>query len=302
MPTAKSGKPAPTAPTSSEDRGRRSAYAPPRASSPLAKRRHLTYTSPRASTPPPTQRRHVIDAATRYHHGMLTRSRGNTFRIMELPAQLRNNIYSYASHDPNPIQLTDVRLPPFAHVSKIIRSEVLPAFFKENVFSAAVTTNWCVSHNEFFGPKGQLYARSGSIGLHPLLDLGPYRLSYEAVRFGHVKFSVICYCFHGRAVSIGEVDIKSVGERVAELLVDTTVPEQTKSALIKMGTAAKNVAKAAKAREQFNGFSVEDLLEIGACFRDTREENVWRKCQGRVSLGKVLRIGKKESRGNLESS
>lgn len=66
------------------------------------------------------------------------------FRLMDLPPELRIQIYSYVAVNPDGEQLSLARavLPPITRVSKLVRQESLPIFFSENNFFLVVLSNF----------------------------------------------------------------------------------------------------------------------------------------------------------------
>lgn len=55
------------------------------------------------------------------------------FRLMDLPAEVRTNIFEYALQD-CPQHLTHIQLPPLIQVSHQVRSETMPIFFSTTEF------------------------------------------------------------------------------------------------------------------------------------------------------------------------
>lgn len=66
------------------------------------------------------------------------------FRFMDLPPELRIQIYSLVAVDPDGKQqnLTGLVLPPIARVSRLVRIESLPIFFSDNSFYVVVYSNF----------------------------------------------------------------------------------------------------------------------------------------------------------------
>ncbi|KAK5717522.1 hypothetical protein LTR17_016056 [Elasticomyces elasticus] len=58
----------------------------------------------------------------------------HAFRLLDLPPELREFIYAYATVTEHPWGLESLRLPAIALVSKQIRAEVLPLFFAQQLF------------------------------------------------------------------------------------------------------------------------------------------------------------------------
>lgn len=69
---------------------------------------------------------------------------GKAFRFMDLPPELRTQIYGLVAVDPEGEQqnLTRLVLPPITRVSRLVRMESLPIFFSDNSFYVVVYSNF----------------------------------------------------------------------------------------------------------------------------------------------------------------
>ncbi|KAK5675104.1 hypothetical protein LTS10_012178 [Elasticomyces elasticus] len=65
-----------------------------------------------------------------------------TFRLLDLPPELREFIYAYATATAYARELGGVKLPTLALVSKQIRAEVLPQFFAQELHVGHVVSNY----------------------------------------------------------------------------------------------------------------------------------------------------------------
>lgn len=136
-------------------------------------------------------------------HRMITRSKCKTFRLMELPPELRNNIYShlFSNAASESINLRGIKLPPLLYVSSEVRTEALPIFCAESTFSAMSRSNWCVRNKHYHGPPYIRYEVTGSVRMSPLVNPdNSSSLSQEAIRIRSVDFRVNCEYNHTHQV------------------------------------------------------------------------------------------------------
>jgi len=199
---------------------------------------------------------------------MVTRTRGKIFPLMKLPPELRNNIYRHAFLDSNPtsIDLSKVKLPPLLSISSEIRSEALSIFFYEGTFTTIVRCNWCIRSRHWHGPLYIRYEKAGKIDLHPLLR-GPNSLSKKAIRFRRLEFRVICVCCDP-GITIGVVDLEVVGRtQTVTLTMKNTKQAEATTALEKMVSMIEEEVEEAGERRPFNGFTVQDVVNVGKCFK-----------------------------------
>lgn len=64
------------------------------------------------------------------------------FRFMDLLPELRLRIYGFAMTTEEPRDLTDIKAPTLAMVSKQVRAEAFPVFFSDCVFATTVKSNY----------------------------------------------------------------------------------------------------------------------------------------------------------------
>ena len=200
-------------------------------------------------------------------HKMITRSRKDQFRLLDLPAELRANIYSLAfSYPEQPPSLSNIQLPQLLSVSRVVRREALPIYFAANTFTAAVKSNWCVFNSHWHGPGFVRFKGSGTVEMSPLLVSQEIGLPDEAVRLQHIDFSVKCVCCSDSR------QIASVTVRVAnrKTVVESTVTSKqlvTKENLKLVFAEVEKVAKRIGDRNVFNGLTTGDVVELATCFR-----------------------------------
>ncbi|KAK3058268.1 hypothetical protein LTR09_001346 [Extremus antarcticus] len=210
--------------------------------------------APKPAAKPAAKRRKITSAPPASRHGMVTRTRGKIFPLMKLPPELRNNIYRHAFLDSNPtsIDLSKVKLPPLLSISR--------------TFTTIVRCNWCIRSRHWHGPLYIRYEKAGKIDLHPLLR-GPNSLSKKAIRFRRLEFRVICVCCDP-GITIGVVDLEVVGRtQTVTLTMKNTKQAEATTALEKMVSMIEEEVEEAGERRPFNGFTVQDVVNVGKCFK-----------------------------------
>lgn len=106
---------------------------------------------------------------------------GPPFRLLDLPPELRMQIFDYMVFRPHPLQLQNFVPPLITAISKQVRAECMAGFFALNTFQMVVETNICLlEHIRSFEEQfGSLQAAAQQPHLHPIdlcwLDL-LYRL------------------------------------------------------------------------------------------------------------------------------
>ena len=177
-------------------------------------------------------------------------------------------IYAEACAEPDqPLNLSDFKLPLQLSVSSTLRAEALPVFFTSTTFTAKFRSNWCVRAEHIHGPEYVRYMQSGKLHLSPYLRDTPVGLPKEAVRFHNINFSVQCACcVHERV--IGSLELRMVARKpVIRNSFSSSYNSETKKAWSRMVEGMETKVKAIAARHDFNGFTVDDLVELAMCFR-----------------------------------
>lgn len=95
---------------------------------------------------PPSKRRKIDPPSVK----LLNKSKGNKpandgeasfHRFLDLPAELRNQIYSYVVQEDEHIELRWAGAPLITHASKQLRAEAFPVYFAKNSFMGYLCTN-----------------------------------------------------------------------------------------------------------------------------------------------------------------
>jgi hypothetical protein len=207
-------------------------------------------------------------------HGMTTRSRARNFRFLDLPPEIRAIIYAEACAEPSePLDLSNFKLPLQLSVSSMLRSEALPVFFSTTTFTAKFRSNWCVRAEHIHGPEYIRYMESGKLDLSPYLRNTPVALPKEAVRFHNINFSVQCACCVQERV-IGSLELRVV-DRKPFVVNSSSISSnsETKKVWTRMVEGVESQAKQIGARHLFNGFTIDDLVELAVCFRLEDEDD-----------------------------
>ncbi|KAK6420979.1 hypothetical protein LTR95_016874 [Oleoguttula sp. CCFEE 5521] len=211
-------------------------------SSSSSSRRRSTHKQPSKATRPQVQS----------SHRMTTRGRASHFRIMELPPELRNEIYPHALVKPAGIPLLSYRIPTLLHVSSHIRREAIGLFTSVNHLHITTRCNYCVKTSHFANKNHMYYYDAGILGPDRPVSASIARRNWlilnNAVFTGLVVEVCCCCCPGGTRIATLKVAVDG-GElkTQAELYQEETFPkaarEELKGAL---GVIEKNVLKAAK--------------------------------------------------------
>ena len=94
---------------------------------------------------------------------------GPPFPLLDLPPELRMNIFDYVVFRPYPLHLGDIVAPLITAISKQVRAECMARFFALNTFQMIVETNICLlEHINWFCMRfGSLRAALQQPHLHP---------------------------------------------------------------------------------------------------------------------------------------
>lgn len=208
------------------------------------------------------------------------------FRFFDLPAELRNKIYTYALADAaepacNLFAYTD---PVVAMVSKQMRSESLPIFFAERTFVIVVGANYMDASN---------WLAAGILLLRPGLQLSLRRAGVAPV-IRHVRFKVYFHLFAPTVQRSFKPTSCSSIKQISTLQIDTHPklicstewgPErqmnqrnaltsfnaglyQARETQFELTTAAaEQKVQELSNKEEFKGFTFCDLDKITKCFR-----------------------------------
>lgn len=210
-------------------------------------------------------------ALSRSTHGMRTRGKARIFRFFDLPAEVRNLVYASAYRSDSPAILSQLRMPQSIKVPKIL-SEALPFWFENTPITIHVLGNWCVRFQHLHR-LGQLnYSNAGKVTLPRILEEGGVRS--RQVRFKQLHYRVKCACCaEGKVILNVDVGAKHIGNP-SKVLVETEVVNRQSvyakvvDGLDKMCGVAKKAAEDLVGREDFNGFTVEDVQALALSFRD----------------------------------
>lgn len=234
---------------------------------------------------PPSKRRKIDPPSAK----LLNKSKGNKpasdgeasfHRFLDLPAELRNGVYSYAVLINKPIHLAAAFAPPITRVSKQVRAEALPVFFAENSFTVEVTSNIKRrTHIRDYNPSGpqtllhdttycfeeillwvESAERSGRVLTHRWLHKVPSQL----VAFHDIKLTIVPAGRHRMMVR---------GMNDPDLIVRAT-REGAKVTIRSLHAAREDLLRGARIslrqiaeKPGFRGFSMEDLQMVADTFK-----------------------------------
>ena len=216
-------------------------------------------------------------AATRR---ILTRSQTKVFRLLDLPAEMRNEVYQYAAtslgHEGKIIDLKDLAIPPELSLSKQYRTEALPFYFSTNHFKFRVISNYCVFRRHFHHHEHVRYHQAGIAALSPLLtDIQIKKeegeavrlLKDEQIRFKRVTVHLDCVCCDpGKLVAKFELSMQGT-QPVVECEIVYNIKDAdrvTKPSMELIFESVRKVVGEMGQREGFNGFTVGDLKAVAA--------------------------------------
>lgn len=212
-------------------------------------------------------------------HGMMTRrkARDRPFRLRDLPAEVRNNVYYYTFNNPTtrktmPLSNVTQELPDLLSVSRDVRGEALPIYFASTIFTVQVRSNWCVRNKHYHGSEYLYWDEAGLIDIPDVLLKGSSTLPKEAMRMRRVDFEVTCACCE-EAVELASLRL-SVEGRKPEMLYYTHIKQaEAQLAFRDMFAEVQVLIDEMGMRDAFNGFTIEDVLLVAECFRSNLADN-----------------------------
>ncbi|KAF2169248.1 hypothetical protein M409DRAFT_20472 [Zasmidium cellare ATCC 36951] len=111
------------------------------------------------------------------------------FRLLDLPPEVRNRVYSYALVTPLARDLSYFTLPPLSLTSRQIRHETLPILFVESPFRLIIGSNIDHQHLTFFHEEQRSHRSSGIAGIKRTVS-SALKTAGEAGLFRDVKLEV----------------------------------------------------------------------------------------------------------------
>ncbi|KAF2487147.1 hypothetical protein BDY17DRAFT_4174 [Neohortaea acidophila] len=135
-------------------------------------------------------------------HRMRTRfqtKQASYFRIHDLPAEIRNQIYTLATVDEDNHAFADFDMHPILSVCRQFRAEALPIFFAANTFFATIRTNWCFRRGHWHKRGNTFYNMAGKLNMAPVFYKrtarnAPMQGVKEAAIFQNVELLIGCGC------------------------------------------------------------------------------------------------------------
>ncbi|KAF2169308.1 hypothetical protein M409DRAFT_20534 [Zasmidium cellare ATCC 36951] len=224
------------------------------------------------------------------------------FRFLDLPAELRNRIYSYATARKSG-DLGGFRIPGIAQVSKQIRKELLPILFAENIFLCQVSSDLLTPHYRRHGNPCRDYQRTrgfaGKLDFQGVVSVLLQSADGESALFRNITFQVYEAHVHDTHVHDGvhltqwhqhqhfygffDLHLAVAGKKL-DISVEETplhprhrcdenLPLLRRTTLIQVEDIdeavdrAIQVARGIEGRDGFKGFTLKDLKEVAWGFR-----------------------------------
>lgn len=199
------------------------------------------------------------------------------FRFLDLPPETRNEIYFWSSLDHKPLRLKNFLTPSISRVSRQLRHECLPVFFKINSFVAEVRSTFmgfaweATGYNPRYADRRYLeYSRTGAVSLKK--DVCPLMNSYWAslARFTSLDF-VLLHPFDAKdGRTIHRNAVLSVRGRVASVQARPSTSRKRLQDYVHLRYILSLGAKVVQglARDcRFSGLSFENIKAVAAAFR-----------------------------------
>ena len=172
---------------------------------------------------------------------------GQPFRLLDLPPELRMQIFDYMVSRPHPLQLRNLVAPLITAISKQVRAECMAGFFALNTFQIGVETNICLLEQirSFEEEFGSLQAATQHPHLHPddrwWLDL-LYRFEARAGRI---------YLEANTEEWLTNIDREVAVFRNVEVILEDALNDPTSCTSHPIGPAAIQLAWIIKCRKNF---------------------------------------------------
>ncbi|OQO11440.1 hypothetical protein B0A48_03167 [Cryoendolithus antarcticus] len=209
-------------------------------------------------------------------HRMTTRGRASQFRIMDLPPELRNEIYAHALAEPNGIPLLSYRIPALLQVSSHIRKEAIGLFTGVNHLQITTRCNYCVKTSHFANKNHMYYYEAGILGPDRPVPSSMARRNWlilNNVVFTGLVVEVCCCCCAG-GTRMATLKVAADGgelKTTAELYQEETFPKSAREELkVALGVVEKNVLNAVKEVSQqakgiekgLIGLEMKDMMKL----------------------------------------
>lgn len=201
-------------------------------------------------------------------------------RFLDLPAELRNAIYSYVVHVDGPVQFSTVKAPLITAASKPLRAEAFPVFFAEHSFTVDVVTNVDdhvpIANYNPSGPQHPVYPTTTSLRYYfNQYDMARKsgrlrgrkwlcRLSSPLTTFRNIKFTII---------PVHVLNMREAHPRYNAGVFVHATRDGVKSAIhgsrwVNEDLLTRAQVSLAHISEQpdFRGFSIEDLQMLASTF------------------------------------
>lgn len=206
-------------------------------------------------------------------HPMMTRRRASFFRILDLPAELRDLIYT-AVVEPDTTPLDSFALPALLQTNRQIRKEALPVFEDYHVFTGQIGSTFCL-RNLAFG-TGIAYQN-----LYRDFDTFPGLEVHEAyaqagIGMRNVRLRVFsCECCVSTGLGLGTLSLSCSENGTSVRITPTRIArdrDETMKALEVMRSEAEAAVKIYIEEGDPVGFSALSLIGVAVALRQIEGE------------------------------
>ena len=218
---------------------------------------------------------------------IMTRSQRKVFPFLQLPRELRDEIYKLVAKRDGPISMQVFGLGRSLAVNRQIKEEGLPFFFSVNTFTIQVHCKFNTCQPFHDRPcQGSMFPLDGICFDHILfrrLHLNQLDKN-QVVRFRHVKFEALwssCLRFpmpHATIIPKVELFIANRQPTMEFTCVSDQrylwVADENRKCFVSSKKAAESFIEQLKQRPVFNGYTMEDLTVFGSCFSKRNEPRI----------------------------
>ncbi|KAK5115155.1 hypothetical protein LTR85_009913 [Meristemomyces frigidus] len=221
----------------------------------------------------------------------IAKTRGPPFRFVDLPAEIRNNIYRIVVRGSGALRIRNFNPPAITRASKQLRAESLPVFFDVNTFVAEIKTKWTLTLDRYAPGTLSLLPWIGVFFLSAhkrYKQVGTLKLRQETISYfkragagtARIKNLDVCVLEAVEAYPNGFryldviISMRSEEGRPGSATVSVYISEQNAryteevmKDLRHITTTVKAVLETAIAKPDFNGLSVAELKRVANAFR-----------------------------------
>ena len=217
-------------------------------------------------------------------HRIMTRSRTRQFRFLDLPAEIRNEVYKCTLQLAAPIGIGSPQTADALLIAcKQLRAEALPLHFAINTFTSQLRTNFCVRSMSWAGSKHINFAKAGVIGVRQ--PASSTTLPDGVARFRHLRFELLCgCCVDGLPIGHRELHLDGRVLRMVEEPKTAAKVGPMRSAIREarehlFANAYKSAIEIAH-RNDGRGFTLDEIKRIAKCFCEATADDTLHTAMG----------------------